>query len=138
MNPVIQRLTYLQNYLNKEEGHDHCHKILEEIKENIKKGQKILVAEENDNLIGVVRFASVGSKMKIARLAVLSTYRCRGIGGELINAVLGIAQKKNFKIVALDVMEEKGLVPFYEKFGFKVKYRKKHQNYHDVYMEKIL
>jgi len=50
--------------------------------------------------------------------------------------LLKIAREQNFKIVALDVMEEKGLVHFYEKFGFKIKNIKKHQNHHDVFMEK--
>jgi len=111
--------------------------ILEKVKDDIGRGMKILVAEKNNNLIGAVRFAPIDkTKLKFGRLAVLPTYRRKGIGAKLINSVLEIAQEQNFKIVALDVMEEKELIPFYEKFGFKIKSRKKHQNHHDVFMEK--
>ena len=113
------------------------HETLEKIKDDINKGMKVLVAEKNNNLIGAVRFAPIdATKLKLGRLAVLSIYRRKGVGAKLINYVLKIAREQNFKIVALDVMEEKGLAPFYEKFGFKVKSRKKHQNHHDVFMEK--
>lgn len=110
---------------------------LEKVKNDIGKGMKILVAEKDNNLIGAVRFALIDvGKLKFGRLAVSPIYRRNGIGAKLINSVLKIAQEQNFKIVALDVMEEKELVSFYEKFGFKVKSRKKHQNHHDVFMEK--
>jgi len=110
---------------------------LEKIKDDIKKGVKILVAKKNNNLVGAVRFASIGSdKLKLGRLAVLPIYRGKGIGAKLINSVIEIAQEQNFKILALDVMKEKGLVPLYERLGFKVKNIKKHRNHHDVFMEK--
>jgi len=109
---------------------------LEKIEKDIGKGMKILVAEKDNNLIGAVRFVPIDSKLKLGRLAVLSKYRRKGLGSKLVKAVLNIALKENFKIVALDVMEEKELVSFYEKFGFKVKSRKKHQNHHDIFMEK--
>jgi len=110
---------------------------LERIKNDIKNGTKILVAEEYGDLIGAVRFNPENlNVLKLNRLAVLSEYRNKGIGGLLINSVLKIAKEQNFRIVAIEVMEEKGLVSFYEKFGFKVKSRKKHQNHHDVFMEK--
>ena len=113
------------------------HETLEKIKKDIGKRMKILVAEKDNNLIGAVRFAPIDEgKLKFGRLAVLPIYRRKGIGAKLINSVLKIAQEQNFKTVALDVMEEKELVPFYKKFGFKVKSRKKHQNHHDVFMEK--
>ena len=111
--------------------------ILEKVKNDIGRGIKILVAEKNNNLIGAVRFVPINaSKLKFGRLAVSSIHRRKGVGAELINSVLEIAREQNYKTVALDVMEEKGLIPFYEKFGFKVKNRKKHQNHHDVFMEK--
>ena len=108
----------------------------DKIKKDIERGLNILVAEKNGNLIGAVRFAPIDSKLKLGRLAVLPKYRRKGLGSKLVRAVLNIALKENFKIVALDVMEEKELVSFYEKFGFKVKSRKKHQNHHDIFMEK--
>ena len=116
---------------------NNFHETLEKIKNDINRGMKILIAEENNNLVGAVRFAPIGAdKLKLGRLAVSPVYRRKGVGAKLINSVLEIAREQDFKTVALDVMEEKELVPFYEKFGFKVKSRKKHQNHHDVFMEK--
>lgn len=110
---------------------------LKKIKDNIKSGTKILVAEENNNLIGAVRFDSeVSGILKLNRLAVLAKHRNKGVGALLINSVLEIARNQGFKAILIEVMEEKGLVSFYEKFGFKIKNRKKHQNHHDVVMEK--
>jgi len=110
---------------------------LERIKNDIKNGTKILVAEEDGDLVGAVRFNPENlNVLKLNRLAVLSEYRNKGIGGLLINSVLKIAKEQNFRIVAIEVMEEKGLISFYEKFGFKIKDRKKHQNHQDVFMEK--
>jgi len=116
---------------------NNFHENLETVKRDIERGLKILVAEEKGKLIGAVRFAVIDSKLKLGRLAVLPNYRCKGIGGKLITSVLKVAQEENIKTVALDVMEEKGLVPFYEKFGFKMKSKEKHQNHHDIIMEKI-
>lgn len=110
---------------------------LRKIKDDIKTGTKILIAEKDGNLIGSIRFNPENlNVLKLNRLAVLSEYRNKGIGGLLINSVLKIAKEQNFRIVTIEVMEEKGLLYFYEKFGFKVKSRKKHQNHHDVFMEK--
>ena len=112
------------------------HETIEELKKDIKRGSEILVAQENKKIIGAVRFAIINSKLKFGRLAVLPDYRKRGIGEKLIKAIINIAQKRNIDVMVLDVMEEKGLIPFYEKFGFKTKSKKKHQNHHDVIMEK--
>ncbi len=110
---------------------------LRKIEKDIKGGTKILVAEKDGNLIGAVRFNPENLNiLKLNRLAVLSEHRNKGIGGLLINSVLKIAKEQNFKILVIEVMEEKGLIPFYKKFGFKIKDRKKHQNHHDVFMEK--
>ena len=112
------------------------HENLESLEKDIERGLRILVAEEKGELIGAVRFAMIDSKLKLGRLAVLSNHRCKGVGSKLINSVLKIAQERNIKIVILDVMEEKELVTFYEKFGFEVKSKKKHKNHYDVIMEK--
>lgn len=113
------------------------HETLEKIKNNIKTGMQILIAEKNSNLVGAVRFSPINSdKLNLSRLAVLPTYRRQGIGAALVNSVLKIAKKQGFKAAGLDVAEEKKLVSFYEKLGFKVVNRKKHQNHYDVFMEK--
>jgi len=110
---------------------------LRKIKDDIKNGTKILVAEKNGNLVGAVRFEPESPNiLKLNRLAVLPEHRNKEIGALLVNSVLKIAKEQNFRIVAIEVMEEKGLVSFYEKLGFKVKSRKKHQNHQDVFMEK--
>lgn len=111
---------------------------LDGIEKDISRGLKILVAEEKNGLIGAVRFAPINSKLKLGRLAVLSEHRRRGIGSKLIEAVIKIAKNQKFKVIALDVMEEKELIPFYEKFGFEIKSRQIHQNHHDVFMERVI
>lgn len=110
---------------------------LRKIKDDIKNGTKILVAEKDGNLVGAVRFEPESPNMlKLNRLAVLPEHRNKEIGALLVNSVLKIAKEQKFRIVAIEIMEEKGLIHFYEKFGFNVKSRKKHQNHYDVFMEK--
>ena len=110
---------------------------INKIKRRIKLGNRILVAKKNDRILGAVCYRSVNKReLKLSRLAVLSRYRRKGIGSLLIKKVTDIARRNDHKIISLDVAEEKGLVPFYKKFGFKVKSKKKHQNHYDIFMEK--
>lgn len=112
---------------------------IEKIKKRIKLGTKILVVEKGDRILGAVRYRSVNKgELKLSRLAVLPRYRHKGIGSLLIKKVADIAKRNGYKTIKLDVAEEKGLIPFYKKFGFKVKSKKKHHDHHDVFMEKKL
>lgn len=108
---------------------------LKKMQEKIKFGSKILIAEKGNRIVGTVRYHPVGKKeLELNRLAVLPRYRCEGIGSLLIKKVAGIAKRNGYKILSLDVAEEKGLVPFYEKLAFTVKSKIKHHNHHDVFM----
>jgi len=110
---------------------------VEKIKERTKLGTKILVAKRKNRILGAVRYRPIDkTQLKLSRLAVLPRYRCKGVGSLLVDKVISIAKREGYKIVSLDVAEEKGLIPFYKNFGFKAVSRKKHHNHHDVCMEK--
>lgn len=111
-----------------------------DIKEKfLKKDFFVLTAIIDDKIVGAVRYKfDQDGNLYLYKLAVLKTYRRLGIGSLLINKLEKIARKKGCKKILLDCAKEKGLVEFYEKFGFQVDKVKKHQDHHDVFMSKAV
>lgn len=98
-----------------------------------------LVAEVDEKIVGAVRYKFLeGNKLYFYRLAVLKEYRQKGCAALLIEGIEKIARERKCKKTLLDCMQEKKLVPYYEKFGFVVDKIKKHQDHYDVFMSKIL
>lgn len=75
----------------------------------------ILVTDNNNKPIATARMKSDGH---IGRMAVLSSYRKRGIGSSMLNALLKSAADKKIKRVYLHA--QTSAIPFYEKYGFKI------------------
>lgn len=55
--------------------------------------------------------------VKIGRVAVLASYRKKGIGIKLMSALINAAQKEGMKSIKLS--SQTHAIPFYEKMGFK-------------------
>lgn len=97
----------------------------------------ILVALASGKIIGVQKYKKIDNKnLYIYQLAVLKSYRGKGIGAKLLEETEKIARKENFKKITLDCMKEKYLPEYYASLGFKVDEIKKHKDYHMVYMSK--
>ena len=77
------------------------------------------VAEQNSNIVGVIMSGHDGRRGFIYHAAVAQNYQRKGIGKELVNAVLRALEKEKISKVALVVFEknEKGN-EFWEKMGF--------------------
>ena len=71
------------------------------------------IASIDGKAIGTARLKSDG---QIGRMAMLESYRNKGIGGQLLQHVLSTAQDKHYPKVYLHAQVE--AIPFYEKHGF--------------------
>lgn len=92
---------------------------LRKIKGEIENGAKIFVAVKNKKIIGTVRYSIKNKTVRFYRLAVDYKYRNKGVGAKLIGKVISIAKEKKCRKVKVEVIEEKGLVPYYSKFDFR-------------------
>ena len=74
----------------------------------------------NSECIGTARLVTLpGSTRKvgrIGRMAVLPLYRRQGIGGELLDALLGLSKSQG--ITQVELHAQLSAIPFYEQFGF--------------------
>ena len=96
----------------------------------------ILVAEQEGEVCGAVRYRFDDEDIYLFKLAVPEKFRRQGIGQSLVETVVGEAREKGSKKITLDCMEEKGLPAYYEKLEFKIDEIKEHHDHHDVYMSK--
>lgn len=115
---------------------DNFSKLLEDFQQ---RKIEILIAILDKKIIGAIRYKFPDSdNAYFCKLAVRKEYRNQGIATQLIQHVELIAKEKNCKKILLDCALEKGLVPYYEKLGYKVDKIKKHHDHHDVDMSKKL
>lgn len=99
----------------------------------------IRVAVFLDKIVGVQKYKEIDNKkLYIFQLAVLKTYRGRGIGTQLLKEIEKVAKEKKIKIITLDCMKEKHLPAYYETLGYKIDEIKKQKDYHMVYMSKSI
>lgn len=114
----------------------HAHDTLEKIQDELNNGAVIFVAETENKIVGAARCKEIDGSMLLYKLAVDSTFRKQGIGGKLIETVFQYTKNQNIKKVTLDVMEEKGLIPYYESFGFVVTGKQAVRDHYEVLMSK--
>ncbi|MFH0846091.1 MAG: GNAT family N-acetyltransferase [Patescibacteria group bacterium] len=115
----------------------HEHENLESL--FLEKKIKILVAISDYKIVGSLRYELLKkNKIYFSKLVVLKSFRNKGVATALINELENIARKQKIKIISLDIMEEKLLLPFYKKFGFEIIKKIKYERHHEIYMEKIL
>ncbi len=81
----------------------------------------ILVAGGVACPVGFVCGRSVACEAEILRLAVIEKYRCRGVGGRLVQQFLVRVKKKGCQSVYLDVRESNdAAIHLYASCGFRV------------------
>jgi GNAT superfamily N-acetyltransferase len=101
------------------------------------KEEFIVVALVGDKIVGAVRYNfNKFNNLYFFKLAVLKSYRKRGVGFLLILEMEKIAKKKGCKKVLLDCAQEKRLDEYYKKFGFIIDKVEEKINHHAVYMSK--
>lgn len=80
----------------------------------------ILVAEEENQLAGVVALKKIGEGIcEMKRLYVRPAFRKFGIGKELVQLLLHKAKEKNYQTMKLDTLDWlKPAIALYQSFGF--------------------
>ena len=83
------------------------------------KGGHILLALENDEVVGTICLEKSGTKTIITKLGVAKMQRGKGIGEKLCLAILELARKKNVQEVWLETSQKLGAaIQLYKKLGF--------------------
>lgn len=76
---------------------------------------ELLIAFDGDTMVAFLSYETSESKITIHHLYVTPTYRRRGIGGSLIEAVLS---RQNIESFELFCPNDPAIVSFYKKYGF--------------------
>jgi predicted GNAT family N-acyltransferase len=75
------------------------------------------LAYRENTCIGTARLAALSDHQgRIGRMAVLSSYRRQGIGGQLLRALLENGRSRG--ITEFELHAQLSAIPFYEQFGF--------------------
>ena len=87
---------------------------------------RCLVAEVEGNTVGFVSFRAVEHEAELLNLAVLPAFRRLGMGARLLDQVLQEAARRGALELFLEVRDSNpGALRFYERFGFKLKSRRR-------------
>lgn len=109
---------------------------VDKIKEEMMDGAEIFVAEAGNKLVGAIRVRLVGGDLLAYKLAVGGDFRNQGIGRKLVNHIFDYGKKIGVNKIKIEVSEAKGLILYYESFGFKVVNRYLNKSHFEVSMEK--
>ena len=93
----------------------------EKIIKELQNGAKIFTAKNKRKIAGAVRYEIKNDVVRLYKLAVMPEYRKQSIGSLLTQKVFDVAKKLGLNKVKIEVHEGKGLILYYEKFGFKIK-----------------
>ncbi len=86
-----------------------------ELDEDDKKANHFL-ADIHGKAVGTARLVVQRGQAKIGRMAVLKSYRGRGVGKELLTRAVGLARKNGAKVIFLHAQVP--VIGFYKKMGF--------------------
>ncbi len=89
-----------------------------ELKEQINLGVKFYGWEEKGKIIGVMGIQYVKDVTLIRHAYVLSRYQRRGIGGKLLEYLIGLAKSSEILVGTWEAA--KWAIKFYEKYGFRL------------------
>ena len=94
------------------------------------KNTTYIVAKENDEVVGFAGLSSCLDEATLNNIVVKKSHRNRGIGGELLEALIELCAELGIKTFTLEVdTENEPAIHLYEKFGFKnLGVRKKYYN----------
>jgi N-acetylglutamate synthase-like GNAT family acetyltransferase len=76
------------------------------------------IAQENENVVGVISFRNRNNKMHIETLAVAKGHQSNGVGSKLINFAKEYTEKNNLKILCAYAFYQYNTADFYLKNGF--------------------
>lgn len=85
--------------------------------DEVTSGAYFAAAYEGARIVGTGRLV-IGGKYKIGRIAVRREHRGKGVGGQIVSALLEKAASLGAERVYVDAQPK--AVPFYEKYGFKI------------------
>jgi len=111
---------------------------LDNIKNEIKEGAKIFVAEVAEKIIGTARYKPRGNDLLLYKLAVDPERRRQGVGSKLVKYILQEMKTTGADQVMIEVAEEKGLTLYYESLGFKITKRYLHKGRYEVQMSQTI
>ena len=84
------------------------------------KNTTYIVAKENDEIIGFAGLSTCLDEATLNNIVVKKSHRNRGIGGELLEALIELCSELKMKTFTLEVdTENEPAIHLYEKFGFK-------------------
>jgi diamine N-acetyltransferase len=88
---------------------------------DLARGEQYFVAEENSNPIACVAYESPSAGLAyLNRLSVLPAYRRRGVGADLVQHIIQVAQSNAVQTISIGVIgEHVDLQRWYAKLGFK-------------------
>ncbi len=79
----------------------------------------VMISPETGELTGYIIFWQIGEEVQISNFAVHPDLRGKGLGGSVLNRVLGIIKERGARVVILEVRESNNSARFlYEKLGF--------------------
>jgi len=128
---ILAKNTYTEafgNTMSREELEDALSSRSEEYFKNILKTDTILVAVEDDSLLGFIQFGKVAistvkptsDNIELNKIYIDQKQQGKGIGKSLIRAMLNHEKLKDVNAVYLDVYDKnENAIRLYEKFGFK-------------------
>lgn len=87
----------------------------------LEEGGSVRVARAGNRVIGLLRTSVLpDGALWVSRVAVAPWARGRGVGAELLVSVEEIAAVEGFRVVRLDAVIERCLVPYYARLGYRV------------------
>ena len=94
------------------------------------KNTTYIVAKENDEVVGFAGLSTCLDEATLNNIVVKKSHRNRGIGGELLEALIELCGELSIRTFTLEVdTENEPAIHLYEKFGFKnLVIRKKYYN----------
>jgi ribosomal protein S18 acetylase RimI-like enzyme len=86
-----------------------------------KKGGTLYVATDGKKVVGTIGvYVNDDGLVKIKRMYVYKTYRCKGIGQLLMDKIIDFCKRKQYPGVVLSTYPQmKAAIKFYKKNGFK-------------------
>ncbi|MBP1646364.1 MAG: family acetyltransferase [Bacteroidetes bacterium] len=79
--------------------------------------ENYLILNDEEQVIGTMRWRDLGEKIKLERVAVLEKYRNNGYGEKLVREVIKDIKSKTNKQITLH--SQLKAIPLYERIGFR-------------------
>ena len=125
---TLEDLEQMKNTLYSDFDNFWSYNVLKQELEN--KNTTYIVAKEKDEIIGFAGLSTCLDEATLNNIVVKKSHRNRGIGGELLEALIELCSELRMKTFTLEVdTENEPAIHLYEKFGFKnLGIRKKYYN----------